>query len=216
MRYVFVALMCVFAGIYAAVKFKGNFTERLLVKAIASVSFLMIAYTGRIGSYPPYYTLILAGLCFSVAGDVLLVFSDKRVFLAGCIAFLLAHAGYIAAFFVFAPPAWVDAALLIGFVAVGVAFYAVNRHAAGKLNPFVFVYALALCVMVAKAVSMLFAEGVTKSNAIFAALGGTLFAISDMMLAYGRLHAGKQKKSGVLNVVFYYAGQALIALSVAT
>jgi len=123
-RYVFLVLMCVFAGLYARAKRNGSFTSRLALKTIASVSFVMIAFLSRIGADKAYYVLIMTGLCLSLAGDVLLVFSDKKATAAGGAAFLFAHIGYIAAFFVWAPPAWYDAALFAAFVLMGIALLA--------------------------------------------------------------------------------------------
>jgi Predicted membrane protein len=214
-RYVFLVLMCIFAGIYAAIKYKGGLAARVTVKAIASVSFIMIAFAGRIDAYQPYYTLIMAGLCFSLAGDVLLVFADKRTFIAGCIAFMLAHAGYISAFFIYAAPAWYDAALFFAFAAIGAAAFAGKRLQMGPLKTLIFVYAAVLSAMAAKAVSMLLAGGASTRCAAFAALGGALFALSDIMLAHAHFHTEEKRTVGVMNVVFYYAAQALIALSVA-
>jgi uncharacterized membrane protein YhhN len=214
-HYVFLALMCVFAGIYAAIKHTGSLTARLAVKSIASVSFVMIAFAGRIDSSQPYFTLIMMGLCFSLAGDVLLVFHEKRTFIAGCISFMLAHAGYIAAFFIYAAPAWYDAALFFAFVSIGVAAYVGKPMQMGKHKPLVFIYAAVLCAMAAKAVSMLLADGVSILYAAFIALGGALFALSDIMLAYSYFHKEEHGTAGTVSVIIYYAAQALIALSVA-
>ncbi len=215
MRYVFLTLMCIFAGVYAVIKHNGSLAARLTVKAVASISFVMIAFTSRTGAYPPYYTLIVTGLCFSLLGDVLLVFSEKRTFIAGCIAFMLAHAGYIAAFFVYAAPAWVDAALFFAFLAIGAVVFAGKPQQTEELKPLFLIYALVLCTMAAKAVSVLFVNEVNALYAAFAALGGALFALSDIILVHARSHREERRMAGVMNVVFYYTAQALIALSVA-
>jgi uncharacterized membrane protein YhhN len=85
----------------------------------------------------------------------------------------------------------------------------------GKLMPLAILYGLALCAMTAKAISMLFAGGINPVYAAFAALGGTLFALPDLLLAYAHFHEDERGKASTLCVIIYYAAQGLVALSVA-
>ena len=110
--------MCIFAGIYAAINSSGSFPAKLTAKTIASASFVLIAFAGRLDAARPYYPLILTGLCLSLAGDVLLAFPDKRALAAGRAVSLLAYVGYIAAFFIYAAPDWTDAVLFAAFAAL--------------------------------------------------------------------------------------------------
>lgn len=213
MRYVFLGLMCVFAGIYAAIKDNGSPGARLTVKTIASISFVLIAFAGRVDAARPYYSLILLGLCFALAGDILLVFRGSATKIAGGIAFFLTHGSYIAAFYIYALPAWHDAALFIGFIAVG-AVSLLKELKAIRNKTLIFVYAITLCAMAAKAVSMLFAQEIKPLYAAFAALGGVLFAFSDIALAHAYFQSN-HRSAGVFSTLTYYAAQALIALSVA-
>ena len=215
MRYVFLGLMCVFASIYAAIRDRGSLGARLTVKSIASVSFVMIAFAGRVDAARPYYTLILLGLCLSLAGDVLLVFPGSAALITGGIAFFLAHVGYMAAFFIYAAPAWYDAVLFAAFVAIGVAAFAGRKINLERSKTTIYAYAIVLCAMAAKAVSMMFAQEINPLYAAFAAaLGGVLFAFSDLALAHAHFHSD-QRIVGVLSTTTYYAAQALIAMSIA-
>ena len=206
--------MCVFAGMYAAIRDRGSFGARLTVKAIASVSFVLIAFAGRLDAAQPYYALIITGLCFSLAGDVLLVFSGAGMVFAGGTAFFLAHIGYIAAFFIYAAPAWYDAALFTAFIVIGTSFFSGKKLEAGYGKPLIIIYAVTLCMMAAKAVSMVFASMIISLYAAFAAFGGVLFAFSDLALAYAHSHQ-KQRIVGVISTLTYYSAQAQIALSIA-
>ncbi len=214
MRYTFVALMCVFAGLYAKAKRGGSFASRLTFKAIASVSFVIIAFLGRIGADRAYYALIMIGLCFSLVGDVLLVIPDRKAAAFGGAAFLFAHFGYIAAFFVYAKPTWYDAVVFAAFAAAGLIVFGKRLSRMEKRVPPVIIYGLALCAMVAKAISMLSVHGIAPLLAAFAALGGVLFVLSDALLAHAHFHKDDQGAAGALSVLVYYAAQALIALSV--
>ena len=215
MRYAFLVLMCVFAGLYAGAKRSGSFASRLAFKTIASVSFVMIAFLGRLGADKTYYVLIMIGLCFALVGDVLLVFSDKKATAAGGAAFLFAHISYIAAFFVWAQPAWYDAALFCAFALAGIILLGRKLRRLGKVGLFVVVYGFALCAMTAKTVSMLFVAGLNPVYAAFAALGGVLFALSDLLLAHAHFHPDERGTAAATSVIIYYVAQAFIALSVA-
>ncbi len=82
MRFVFLALMCVFAGIHAARSAKPPGTARsadiwdtagrLFFRIAASLMFVLVAVASRTGvKHQTYYVLILIGLCVSLASDIL-------------------------------------------------------------------------------------------------------------------------------------------------
>ena len=68
--------------------------------------------------------------------------------------------------------------------------------------------------MAAKALSMLFWANVNYIYVVFAAIGALLFAFSDLALAFEEFYPNSKKSFGVLNIILYYSGQALIALCV--
>lgn len=89
MRYVFLALMCVFAGIHAArgSKQQGlprpvdfwDAAGRLFFRIAASLMFVLVAVASRTGvKHQAYYILILLGLCISLASDILMGFAEIR------------------------------------------------------------------------------------------------------------------------------------------
>ena len=114
MPYVFAALLCVFAVVYAVVRHGGSLFSRVFFKCAASVMFILLAVSVRTGAPGAYYVLILAGLCASLAGDAVLLFTDRGdgFMIAGMAAFAAAHGLYIAAFWTIASPSWVDADFL--------------------------------------------------------------------------------------------------------
>ena len=216
MPYVFVVLMCIFAGILAAVRQRAGLAHHLFFKSAASVMFVLVAVSARMGADQTYYLMILIGLCMSLAGDVLLVFTDigDRYFLAGMAFFLLAHVFYIIGFFLFVPFSLFDVAFFIMFLTIGASAFYAQKLNLGQLKLPIFIYTIVLCAMAAKALTMLFIKDGIYSFAICAAVGGVMFAFSDLALAYGQFG---EKATGVfrtINTVLYYGGQALIALSV--
>ena len=128
---------------------------------------------------------------------------------------MFTHISYIAAFFVWTQPAWYDAALFCAFALAGIIMLSRKLPQLGKAGPLVAVYGLALCAMAAKAVSMLFAAGLNPVYAASAALGGALFALSDLLLAHAYFYPDERGTAGATSVIIHYAAQAFIALSVA-
>lgn len=59
----------------------------LLTKPSLSILFVIVALTAP-SANPTYFNFVLAGLLFCVAGDVLLIFPAKELFLAGLVSFL--------------------------------------------------------------------------------------------------------------------------------
>ncbi len=153
--------------------------------------------------------LVLAGLLFSVAGDVFLVLPQNR-FLAGLVSFFCAHVLYIAAFAV-RRAGWglLDGALLAGLVAAGVLFVrrmrpGVRREGGNRMLLATGVYLAAITLMVAAAVG-------TRLQA--AAAGALLFDLSDAILAWNRFVRPLPRANlGVMSA--YFLGQYLIAVSV--
>lgn len=152
----------------------------------------------------------MAGLAFSLGGDILLML-PRDYFLPGLGSFLLAQVCYLFAFtadhrltgkstpFVF----WaLMGVLLLCFLWPGID---------GSLRGPVVLYAGFLLAMAAQAGSR--ALTLKTPAAIAAALGATLFVISDSILAVRRFH-GDVPYGHVLVLGTYFAAQWLIAFSV--
>lgn len=216
MPYVFVALMGVFAGAYAYFRGSEALLSRLFFKTAASIMFILVAVSARVGASEPYYTLILIGLCFAFAGDVLLVFTvfSRSFLIAGMAAFIVTHFLYIIAFWTVSAPAWYDAVFFLLLMGVGMLAFKVRHVKTGAVSPAIYIYAAVLCAMAARAFSMLFAPKASPAFAICAAVGGVLFALSDMLLAFERFSNRFGRAAGIISTATYYSGQALIALTV--
>jgi uncharacterized membrane protein YhhN len=177
----------------------------LLVILVAAFSWLSPAVHGT------YSLWILLGLLCSLAGDVALIFSSERMFKLGLFAFLLAHVAYSIAFTLvsgFHPADLVSGFLLLVF---GVWFYRFLAPGLGSNRVPVLLYMVVICVMVNRAVSTLFSSYFGWAQSLIIAVGAFAFWISDIMLGLNRF--GKPFSWNRTSLVFYYGGQALIALS---
>jgi uncharacterized membrane protein YhhN len=192
----------------------------LLVILVAALAFT------HPGAYDPLYAaLVLVGLVFSLAGDVLLIFSSSRAFMAGLVAFLCAHLAYIAAFvhlrtagMLGLPPqgnlgAEVISAAVIALVTGGIYFYLKPRL--GKMRMPVILYIVVISVMVHRVLAVAFAYPDRQVMGGLIVAGALLFYLSDAILAIDRFRKdGKMLHGHLWNLSSYYAGQLLIALSV--
>ena len=87
-----------------------------------------------------------------------------------------------------------------------------RRVKAGRSAAVLFAYIALLCAMAARAISMLWVREMPVLFGAFAAAGGVLFAVSDLLL--GIEQRTGSKAAGSLSTIAYYAAQGLIAFTV--
>ena len=171
------------------------------------VFILLIAILGQ-ATLPFYKSMIITGLVFSMAGDVFLMLPSDR-FVAGLLAFLIAHLFYIAAFV-----SEISALIwwpLIPLVIYGIIICIILAPSLGKLKLPVLVYVVVILIMAWLAWERWSQNG--QSGALLTSVGAVLFVISDTILAIDRFR-GAFKPARALKLATYFAAQLLIASSV--
>jgi len=177
---------------------RGRAGGRALPKMVASAGFVVLALAR--GGEPPYATLVLGGLVLSALGDAMLLSEARGPFLAGLVAFLLAHLAYAVAFApVSAPSAWALAAVVAAAALV-------LRWLWPRLGP-MRLPVVAYCAVIS---AMLWLALGTGQPAV--AAGGLLFYLSDLFVARHRF-VRASAWNRLLGLPLYYAGQYLIAFS---
>ena len=176
-------------------------------KPLATLLILGVALAGTSAS-PTYRWLIVAGLAFSLAGDVFLMLPRDR-FVAGLASFFIAHLLYIAAF-VHDGRFKLPLTVLLPLLAYALFLLWLVREGVGKLGPVVALYAGALAAMAWTAVGR-WAE-IQTQPAEYAAIGAVLFVVSDSALAVDRFRRHFHAAQLVV-LATYFAAQWLIALS---
>lgn len=145
---------------------------------------------------------LMAGLIFSVAGDIILDIDRNRLFIAGLVSFLLAHVFYILAmkpFISWFPSRWPVLAGLAVFA--GIIFTFLADLPAGRLIP-VTLYLVVICSMSAVALML-------KDKYIVVFAGSVLFVISDTIIAVNKfIH--EIPHSTVYNISIYFIAQGVI------
>jgi uncharacterized membrane protein YhhN len=179
-----------------------------LFKPIASAGFIGLAWS----SSPldnPYGTAILVGLAFSFVGDVCLLSARARWFLAGLVAFALAHIAYVVAFTRF-DPSWPRVLLHAAVLAIPAVMIHrwVMPHVERAMRVPVQAYMLIITIMLATAGAAVLA-GATP----LVIVGATLFYISDLAVARDRFVApGFDNR--LWGLPTYYAAQLVLASTV--
>jgi len=156
-----------------------------------------------------YKTFVLAGLFFSLLGDIALLFPEKW-FTAGLVAFLAAQVFYILAFKPL-PGHPVSPATFLPFVLYGLLMFFILAPKLGPMKLPVFVYIAAITLMAGFAGGRFVDRGGTRP--LLAFVGAVLFLVSDSVLAYDRF-AKKVPASRIIILGTYFPAQLLIALSI--
>lgn len=192
-----------------------------LFKPLTTTLILLLAL---LGDNPPtdfYKWAIVAGLIFSLAGDIFLMLPNK--FLPGLISFLIAHLCYIAAFA--SPVAELVEAPLTGpikapvaelvealpFLLYGAAVYIYLYPGLRKMKIPALVYMLAIITMAWQALGRW--QQTDQTPALLAFIGALLFVASDTVLAVNRFRRPFSAAQLII-MSTYFTAQYLIALSI--
>ncbi len=204
------AAAVVSATLHIRAEYRGPRWRVYVFKPLTTALILAIACLPAAGVAPRYQWAVVAGLVLSLAGDVFLMLPRDR-FVAGLAAFLAAHLTYIIAFTEGVPFGTAPLALF-ALAATAAAILRVLWPGLGRLKAPVVAYVAVIVVMTWTAAGRAFAIG--TSAALYAAAGALLFLASDALLALNRFgHAFRAGRA--LSLSTYFAGQWLIALSVA-
>ena len=180
------------------------------LKALTSGLFLWVAWLRAPSS--AYDAWMVTGLVLSFVGDLALVPRERRWFLAGLVAFLLAHFAYAAAFVGAAPAASLPWPAMIVILAASLAAYLHFRPHLGAMHGPVVVYILVISIMLAAA--WMVALGRRDPFGWQVAAGATLFYLSDIAVARRRFTPGAGFATRAVGLPAYYAGQFLLALTI--
>lgn len=184
----------------------------LLAKPLTTVLIILYAWP-RGAAQPRMQRLLRAGLLFSLGGDIALLWPEQG-FLPGLLSFLIAHLCYILGFTSqgrFARPWW-PFAMFAGIAAA--VLYRLWPGIPAALQAPVLVYVACLASMAAQAWSWWRSSLGQASEALArnAAWGGTLFLLSDSLIAINKF-AGTVPLAALWILASYWVAQWLLASS---
>ena len=214
---IWLILALLFAGMGALVAWKGRRRVEYITKPAVILSLLigLVLGTGLRGS-AVWFGL---GLLFSLLGDMILLFSQESMFLAGLIVFLLTHICYLIGFRqqLLAPSAW---SLVLIFVillnAVRLLQRIVGSMRASGMNRLVYpvvIYGLVVSLMLYAAMSTISDHNWNLGAAFLVSVGAFLFWLSDLMLAWNKF-VSLLKTRPMLIVAAYQIGQISLVAGV--
>jgi uncharacterized membrane protein YhhN len=199
-------------GLIAAVLFIADVGHAVVWLRVILKSIPLVCLIGWVVTvtHDRYAMLILAGLLFCLAGDVLLEISDD-LFVPGLVAFLIGHVWYITAFLT-ATRALKPIRLLIFAVWVIAAYLILLPNLKDMALP-VAAYVIVIGAMMWRASARVGAGGRSTPDQWAALIGAILFGLSDTLLALGKFNGVLIGPSFTV-IVLYWLGQSGIALSV--
>lgn len=210
-----IPLCLALAGVFLWQESRKKYVAAVALKALASLCFVLLGALASSGG--PTARVIVAGLILGCVADVLLnlrwVFEKKGqlIFLVGILVFLGGHVLYLAAILPLCADKLVCCilgAVLTALLMIWI-FGRITAKTAFKIFGVVYVGAVVLLNCVA--VSNLIAAP-SAFTALFAA-GALFFLVSDVVLILNTFGSETKKSLRVTNVMLYYVGQLLIALS---
>jgi uncharacterized membrane protein YhhN len=207
-----VAILTALAFISAILTIFAVTQNRRLVlyifKPLTMFFIILIALQSRFPTSSFYKYAIIAGLIFSLVGDVFLMLPVDR-FIQGLVSFFIAHLFYIAAL-TFEGGQNLPPVIMLPFMLYGISMVRWLWPRLGKMRLPVLAYMLIISMMGWTATGRWI--GTRQPGSLFAFLGAVLFIISDSVLAVDRFKAHfRSAQAYILST--YFIAQWLIALS---
>jgi uncharacterized membrane protein YhhN len=209
---IIIAAVLLLAGLLFFEK-NGNQKGKLLTKTSLSCLFII---TAVVQPHPllNYFYIILVGFIFCLGGDIFLALPQERMFLFGLVSFLLGHVFYVICFFYVADlNPWTWSGCVVGLIISGVVFFWLRPHLGTMLIP-VIAYIIVITVMVVGAFTVVGDAGFPVTGRLMVIFGAVSFYISDLFVARDRF-LKLEFTNRILGLPLYYAGQFLLAFSVA-
>ena len=204
---------------FIMIEHRGHYKLAALLKTIAAIIFVLIGFFGYKASTNKHYTIfVLLGLVFGALGDVLhairFVFPKYKMafFGVGTVLFMVGHVLYLVALVSLSPNPILN--VIAGVCLAAIYFLWFIKSTEAKLFYYFigFIYIFSIVIMVAVALGNAFILPNSKAN-WFYAVGALFFLASDTQNILYTFGNKKTYPIRIGNLVAYYIGQTLIAMS---
>lgn len=198
-------------------KYKKYYT---LAKLLNSLGFVCIASIGGLyltKNYTEYFYLLPAFI-LCLMGDVFLGIntqtSKQSYMLCGIFSFMLAHVVYTFAFSVNILPISVYDFIipLLSLIMVYFLLKMKDMDVPKDMVKFIYIYDFFVVLLVAKGINIVFFNGFTTKY-ILILVGSIMFFLSDFIILFLYYYKKKHHLVGTVNLLLYYYGLFLLALS---
>ncbi|MFN2122514.1 MAG: lysoplasmalogenase [Candidatus Promineifilaceae bacterium] len=198
-------------GLSAAMTIRAEFAENqtqiYLFKVLTMLMIITLAAMAKDPPLPRYKSLLIAGLIFSLVGDVLL--ATEGLFIAGVFAFLIAQIVYSTAF-IQVGGFYRSILGALPFLLYGIIVFFYLSSGLGDMTVPVLLYVIVIMFMIWQALGQYLQ---TKDRrALLALIGAALFVVSDTFLAVNRFGTPIEL-ARLYTLGTYYLAQWLFAMS---
>lgn len=201
----FLLLIIISAFITISSKYKDSKLLLYIFKPIPLLILSILLYLNKWDN--DYSQLIFCGFVFSLLGDIFLMF-PKKLFLAGLVAFLIAHLFFVKAFILGVDD--LDYLLIIPVILFGIGYYLMIKDVVGKMKWPVLFYISVICIMLGASVNRWIF--LNDYSSFLVMVGSILFVVSDSLLAYNKFKS-KFYFADILVLSTYFSAQILFFYS---
>jgi len=204
------ALALISAVFYLHAIYRENQQQVYLFKPLTTILILVIALVAADPVSVFYKWAIVAGLVFSLGGDIFLILPQNR-FILGLVSFLVAHIvftlafasveGFYTSLWVFVPLLAIGAIIFIGLLWPHLGKYKIPAA----------IYTLVIFIMAWQAAGYRIQAG--NRSSLLVLIGSILFIFSDMVLTMNRFRS-PIRNARLIYMPAYYAALWLFAMSV--
>ena len=206
---------------FIIVESKKKYLPAVVLKGSASVAFVLLGFLcAATSKNSGFARLVTIGLLLGALGDILLnlrfLFEKKgqTIFLAGVAAFLAGHILYLAA--LISLSSHLVICLIAGLVLATLLLVWIFRTLGDiqkSFKLFGILYIGIISLMTAVAAGNLIAASGNATGSLLFFLGATLFLASDVIMILNTFGKQQRQSMRTSNLLLYYVGQLLIALS---
>ena len=212
---------CAAEAIFIVLEHNKRMLSALLLKGGASMLFVLAGVVAfSLSPDRVFARMIVLGLMLGAVGDVclnlrfLLTGYARAIFLFGIGAFLLGHVAYLIALIATEPGALLYALPVAAIVSFFLIRFVLSRvEVGGAIKTFGIIYLSVVFLMAAVALTLFAFEPQSTGKALFA-VGGLLFAASDVLLVLNQFGKRAYPAFRALNLSLYYLGQICICLTI--
>jgi uncharacterized membrane protein YhhN len=203
-----VLLISISAAFAISGKYQRSKFLHYAFKPLTMVMIISLAWERTVGTASVYGTLVLAGLCVSLFGDIFLML-PSRYFRPGLLSFLAGQFLYIGAFS--RDLGKLHFSWLWIILAYSALVFLSLYRGLGRYRWAVLIYILAISAMAWLALNRYL--GMREPGSLLAAIGAFLFLVSDSFNAVNRFRK-PFRAAQIIILGTYFAAQLLFALSV--
>ena len=220
LQYLYLCPICLaIAAVFIFVEKAKSYLVADVIKGVASCFFVLLGVLGALRSTEPALArLVVAGLVLGAVADVLLnlryVYEGSKgqmAFLAGILVFLAGHVAYIVACMPYSPHPAI--AFVLGAVLAAVLLYWIFGRIEAKLSFKVFGVFYIGVITVLNCLALVVLVGSPCAHWVVFLCGTLLFLVSDVILILNTFGPTQSFLMRIANLMLYYMGQLLIALS---